>query len=283
MKNIDLDNLRAKTHLIKQGDIVISEHHSNTLGSGSLHTHSCYELEILIAGQSVVMLNSKTYSVGPGHFWLSFPNGLHQLPASGIGQLISIKFREEILSRELFLLLHLVSGNLCGRMTDGELEQWYREFRDTVNACSKIQTDAICSLYLKNKLESWLLQMLDLSCDLQTVETTSVLSDERLYQVVTYIKNHFRENISVQEVSRIFNYTPNYFSSKFKNLFGRSFTEFVNDERLRLSYHLLESSDMTIHQVAEYVGYDSVSYFHKIFKEKFSKTPNEIRINSTKL
>ena len=282
MKIINLENIGPNACIVKQGEIAICEHRNKVGGLGNLHTHSCYELEVLIAGQSTVTLNSSSYPVDAGCFWLSVPNGLHLLPVPEITHLISIKFSEELLSRELFLLLRLISGDLIGRMSSTELTQWYQEFAGTVEACNQMRSDDIRTLYLKNKLEGWLLRMIDLGCDLQTSGASSILADERLYQVVSYIKNHFRENISVQDISRMFGYTPNYFSSKFKTLFGRSFTQFVNDERLRLSYHLLESSEMTVHEVAEYVGYDSDSYFHKIFKARFSRTPREIRTHGTK-
>lgn len=62
---------------------------------------------------------------------------------------------------------------------------------------------------------------------------------------------------------------------KLKALTGLTSTEFLRSERLKLAEKLLDSSDLTISEIAYQVGFNTPSYFIKCFKEKHNQTPSQ--------
>ena len=64
---------------------------------------------------------------------------------------------------------------------------------------------------------------------------------------------------------------------KVKALTGQSPVELLRSARLQRGRHLIETTDMTVSEVAYDVGFTSPSYFTKCFKDEFGQNPNELR------
>lgn len=67
---------------------------------------------------------------------------------------------------------------------------------------------------------------------------------------------------------------------KVKNLTGMTPIELMRKTRLAKGKQLLNSTDMTIAEIAYNVGFTSPSYFAKCFKEEFGRTPGDERNRS---
>ncbi len=66
----------------------------------------------------------------------------------------------------------------------------------------------------------------------------------------------------------------------FKNTMGTSFIDYLNEYRLTMASRLLISSDSSILDIAAEVGFDNLSYFNRVFKQKYSMTPRQFRKES---
>ena len=60
---------------------------------------------------------------------------------------------------------------------------------------------------------------------------------------------------------------------------GMTCVDYINEYRLKIATNLLETTDMSIMEIAVKVGVNNISYFNKIFKKKFNLTPKEYRKN----
>ena len=58
---------------------------------------------------------------------------------------------------------------------------------------------------------------------------------------------------------------------------GTSFIEYLNEYRLTMASRLLLSSDASILDIANEVGFDNLSYFNRLFKKRFLTTPSNYR------
>jgi AraC-like DNA-binding protein len=63
---------------------------------------------------------------------------------------------------------------------------------------------------------------------------------------------------------------------KIKALTASSPVELIRTARLKWAKRMIETTDMSISEVAYSVGFTSPSYFTKCFKEYFSQNPNEV-------
>ena len=91
------------------------------------------------------------------------------------------------------------------------------------------------------------------------------------------IKNNLSENISVEELSESLSVNADYLSYRFHEETGETIKDFVNRERCEQAATLLESTSMQIQSIANLVGYNSTSYFSKIFQRIYHESPTSYR------
>ena len=102
----------------------------------------------------------------------------------------------------------------------------------------------------------------------------------RLEAILAYVQANFFQDISVASLSERFGLTPNYLSTLFKKRLGIKFTEYLTGLRLEEAKKLLRTTQRPVRQIAESVGYYSLSYFTKLFIDKVGCTPAEYRTPS---
>lgn len=92
---------------------------------------------------------------------------------------------------------------------------------------------------------------------------------------IVYLKGHYREKISLGMVAQAVSFNAEYFSRLFVRETGMNFTAYLNSLRMRQAVELLEHTDKKVYEIAEEVGYSSLSYFSTAFKKSFGQTPAE--------
>jgi AraC family cel operon transcriptional repressor len=75
------------------------------------------------------------------------------------------------------------------------------------------------------------------------------------------------------------NYDKKYLCHVFKKYMGVTMTDYLNDIRLNYALELLNNTNKTISNIAQHLGFSSVSYFNVIFKKKYGTSPKELRKN----
>lgn len=95
-------------------------------------------------------------------------------------------------------------------------------------------------------------------------------------KIIQYIEKHYA-NISVTKLANHFDYTPSYLSRYVKKYTGITIKQLITSARLDAAKKLLKESDYTIEQISLLVGYQSSSYFYKLFEKTFNMTPTEFR------
>ena len=95
-------------------------------------------------------------------------------------------------------------------------------------------------------------------------------------KIGAYIQNSYK-TASLEELAEILNMTPPYVSRRVKKLFGATFTVLIREKRFSEAELLLLQSDVPISAIAEAVGYENNSFFHRRFKEKYGVSPGRWR------
>lgn len=94
---------------------------------------------------------------------------------------------------------------------------------------------------------------------------------------VQYIKEHYQEQISLEDVAAAGNVSPNYLSKLFRNEMGIGFLDYMTQIRLKESEKLLEETNLSIKEIAAKVGYLDEKYYSKLFKKATGIKPSEYR------
>ena len=96
-----------------------------------------------------------------------------------------------------------------------------------------------------------------------------------LQKALDIIRRDYREKITLGQLSRKCGLGPSRLSELFRNAFGMSPIQYVNDLKIKKADQLLNSSDMNISQISEYLGFCSVHYFSRFYKQYTGSTPSE--------
>ncbi|WP_251551477.1 AraC family transcriptional regulator [Neobacillus muris] len=97
-----------------------------------------------------------------------------------------------------------------------------------------------------------------------------------IVESLKYIDEHFKD-ASLYELAEQLN-QPHYGLSKIiKKATSFTFKELLQEKRLEKAKDLLEGTHLPISEIVEMVGYDNISYFYRIFKEKYGQTPKKFR------
>ena len=95
-------------------------------------------------------------------------------------------------------------------------------------------------------------------------------------EITDYMENHLTQ-ISITGLSEEFHFQEDYFNRLIKTQTGLTYTEYLQLLRLRRAETLLLTTDATIDQITEAVGYHNKGYFYKIFTERHQLTPAQFR------
>ncbi len=103
------------------------------------------------------------------------------------------------------------------------------------------------------------------------------ISNYTIKRAINYIREHYQEGISLEEVSGRLGITPEYLSTLFNREMGENFSTFLKKFRLSHAKRLLKGTDMKIYEIAEAVGYTDSKYFARVFKDELGLSPVDYR------
>lgn len=106
---------------------------------------------------------------------------------------------------------------------------------------------------------------------------TQVEDNERINVIFNYVKDHFRDQITLEEMADLANMKVPSFCRYFKKITNKTFTQFVNEYRITHSLKLLAEQSLSITEVCFESGFNNFSYFNKTFKEYTQKSPSQYR------
>ncbi len=101
--------------------------------------------------------------------------------------------------------------------------------------------------------------------------------DPRLKRLHQYVEQSFSEHIPLEKAARIAALGKSYCSSYFRAKVGITFTDWLRQVRISKAVELMKTSDFSISEVAEAVGFKDLKTFERAFKRYALKTPREFK------
>ena len=103
------------------------------------------------------------------------------------------------------------------------------------------------------------------------------IDPEIMNSVITYISEHYMEDISLESAASFAGFSKYYFSRTFKEFAGISFSDYLMVKRLNAASNLLIRTGKPIRVVAMEAGFGSIASFNRIFREHKNCTPTQFR------
>lgn len=100
-----------------------------------------------------------------------------------------------------------------------------------------------------------------------------------MFAVLRYIEENYKCG-RFDDLAKMLNYDIYWLSRMIKKESGKTFTELIQLKRLNQATFLLRTTQMPVSDIGNAVGYDNLSYFHRIFKEKYKMSPRQYRIEN---
>ena len=102
-------------------------------------------------------------------------------------------------------------------------------------------------------------------------ETQTVL------EIGNFISKNIANDVTIGRLQREFGLSPNKLQSGFKHVFGKSVHSFITDTRMEHARMIIETSDLSISEIAYSIGLSSRSNFSKLFFKRFGHLPSEYK------
>jgi AraC-like DNA-binding protein len=104
---------------------------------------------------------------------------------------------------------------------------------------------------------------------------------DRLAEVFKYINTSFGTDITLNDVAKKANLTPQSFCRLFKKRMNKHFMEYLNEVRISHACRYLMDTDCSISEIAYMSGFKTVSNFNKVFKENTGYCPTSYRLRAS--
>ncbi len=92
-------------------------------------------------------------------------------------------------------------------------------------------------------------------------------------EILLYIQNHYKEKIAISDIARAVGISENYFSSFFAKHLRRSFANYLTEFRINQSCILLETTELSVTDIALECGFSTPSYYIQSFRKLKKITP----------
>ncbi|MFF2876357.1 AraC family transcriptional regulator [Gottfriedia sp. NPDC057991] len=132
-------------------------------------------------------------------------------------------------------------------------------------------------LIMHNILEILLLKMMRKKTFNVEESSTKKISKDIEF-IKNYIKQHFREDISLDTLAKVGHINKYYLAHSFRKYLGVSPIEYLIQTRIRESKILLETTNYPISNISTITGFSSQSFFAQSFKREMNISPSKYRI-----
>lgn len=245
------------------------------------HVHDFYELVLVIDGFCFHHIQNTVSLVMEGDVLLIKPGVCHQYSGSRDCKIINCLFKREALS-----------GGAMDELL--QLPEMFRLDADSEDSFPQIHLDIKQSESLQKGLEKIEKEYNKKSIGWQFKITTllhSILVDyaryfndykqqwsaENRYSVyvnraIQYVAEHYKADLTVQKLADHVGVSPDYLSRQFRMMTGVAVHDYIQRYRISRSLGYLQQG-YSVQEVAEKCGFNSISYFSRVFKNEVGIPP----------
>lgn len=256
--------------------MIIHQHHNSVKNSYNkytyancnwyLHFHKNLEIAYVISGSVTVTVDNVRKKLTGGMFVFILPNQIHSYytDTDKESKVFIVVFSEDYVHGFIKKIGSKTSDTpyfLC----DKYILDYFNETIVKPDECSSFMLKsalyAICDQYMTKCRPS----------------ERQIAGAELMQSIIEYISEHYKEDLNLQKVAAAVGYEYHYISRFFGDSFHTNFRELLNEYRIANAKELLESTDKTIGDISEEVGFNNTRTFGRAFKKITGISPKNYR------
>lgn len=250
-----------------------------------LHSHNFYEIVCILNGLVENCTENTSFYMGSGDICIMNLASSHSLKVVDTETIVfNICVRAEEMETGTFKNLYQSDtfiGNFLREKND--LEFLYFPSNGTGRLAHLIQviltTHARKSPGVPFLLASEVLQLFAELLELNEYSYFGINS--RVMELLDHVEQHYATT-SLADIAQTFNYSESYLSKLIKKHTGQQLSKIITGKKMEKAGLILQNTDHSVNDIANEVGYQSYSHFHKVFKKWYGQTPNEYRVRFEK-
>jgi YesN/AraC family two-component response regulator len=252
------------------------------------HTHNYVEVIYMYGGHTNHIVNGEEVELKKGELLFLNQNATQEImPAQFEDIAVNFIILPEFFDRTLQMI--------------GEEENLLRDF---IIGCLKCEDDKVSYLHFKvaevlpiqNLVENLIWTIMNNQQNNRSINqitmgllflqlmnhTDKVFTGKNQYdqgltlKLLTFIEEHYKDG-KLSDLADMLHCNLYWLSRMAKKLTGKTYTELVQMKRLNQAAFLLTTTSLSVEDIGNSIGYDNLSYFHRIFHDKFGVSPKEYR------
>lgn len=239
-----------------------------------MHYHNAFELYYLVKGDREYFIGDEFYKLTEGDIVLIPPTVLHRTAGKGATRFL-VHFSKELLLNffmpEALDLLPL-DRPLAFRADASVQEQIARDLTSMLTEYQSCDGDNATPL-----LFGYLYRILFTLATTQNGYVAEAYSDARIGQIIRYINENYASIGEIDEIAERFFISKFYLCRIFNKKFGLPLITYLNTIKIRAACELMKSERLTMTEIATHCGFNSSSYFCKVFKSIKGVSPMTYR------
>ncbi len=128
---------------------------------------------------------------------------------------------------------------------------------------------------IKLKLEAFLISLVRGSRDIQPSSKNEIHEQSRLQAIHQYITENYTEKILLDNICFIFGTNKTTLCQDFKNEYKTTILNYINSLKIKEAKALLRENKLSVTEISEKLGFNSIHYFSRLFKKVTGHTPKE--------
>ena len=283
-----LSDLQEQNFFQKDLDVEIYQHLRYL--PAQTHSHSFFEIVYVLQGECINYANNHALAMEEGDICILAPETSHALSVFTDNCIVfNIEIRTSTFETAFWDTLsdNDILANFFARTlyhspshpylyfktgTDYELQSYfgfvYDEYHDKRQFKKRMMNAIITAFFI--------VLLRNHGSDVILPNDGTEVTDPNTLFILKYMQEHFT-TITLKELSDFFSYSERQMQRIIKSSTGKSFSENIQQLKMKKAARLLENSDLSISKIAEELGYVDPGNFRNIFKKYYGMTLSEYR------
>jgi AraC-like DNA-binding protein len=270
--------------LLDQGKLITVRPHTRFVHF-PVHTHDYVEIVYMCRGCTEHLINDTPITLREGELLLLGQNTRQEiLPAGEDDIAVNFIVQPEFFSGTLdFLgsedtpLREFIVRCLCGENPSGYLHFKVADVKPVQNLVENLLWTLISDTPNRRSINQLTMGLLFVQLLNHTDKlTVGNKEQDTIVWVLRYIEDHYADG-SLTEIADILHYDVTWLSREIKRRTGKTYTELLQEKRLSQAAWLLKNTRQKVADIGISVGYENLSYFHRIFAQHFGISPKAYR------